>query len=43
MIFKLSWKLWWAGAAVLFLMLAAPALPQQAPRGSDVIVYESPT
>jgi len=37
------WKSWLSGAAVLFLMLAAPALSQQMPPGSNVTVYESPT
>jgi len=37
------WKSWMSGAAVLFLMLAAPALSQQAPASPNVTVYESPT
>jgi len=37
------WKPWMSAAAVLFLMLAAPALSQQAPAGPNVTVYESPT
>ena len=43
MIIKRLWKSWLSGAAVLFLMLAAPALSQQAPASPNVTVYESPT
>jgi hypothetical protein len=37
------WKSWPATVAALLLMLAAPALSQQIPPGSNVTVYESPT
>lgn len=43
MAIKQFWKSGLSGAAVLFLMLAAPALSQQAPAGPNVTVYESPT
>lgn len=43
MALKHFWKSWPAGAAVLFLILAAPALSQKVPGDPDVTVYESPT
>ena len=43
MTIKRFWKPWLSGAAVLFLMLAAPALSQQVRGDPGVTVYESPT
>ncbi len=43
MTLKRFWKSWLAGAAVLFLLFAAPVLSQQVPPGTSVTVYLSPT
>jgi len=37
------WKLWLSGAAVLILVLAAPAQSQQVRGNPSITVYESPT
>jgi len=43
MSFKPFWKAWSAGIAILFLILPVAGLSQQAGRGINVAVYESPT
>ncbi len=43
MSFKPFWKTWFAGIALLLLILPAAALAQQVGRGISVAVYESPT
>jgi hypothetical protein len=43
MTLKLFWKSWLAGAAISFLILAAPVFSQPVGGGLSVTVYESPT